>query len=143
MIMLDDSRKNEFVSLFPKNKKASICNKILEPIRAGESNHLVIANKIYEKLARYPDSNKELIDIILGNSSMYMDAIIYYIEYEKMPRDEREILKQSKSREYVEQYMREQPITNKQIKMLEGLGYNGPFNISRMGASNIIEKLIH
>lgn len=139
----NDAKKNEFVSLFPANKRSGVCNKILEPIRSGQVDPLIVAKIVFDKYNRFPDDNADIISIIKANTFLFIDAIIYYIEYEKLPRDEREKLKQSKSKEYVEQYMREQPITNKQIKMLEGLGYGGPFNISRLGASNIIEELIH
>ena len=141
--MLDASRKDEFVSLFPANRKSGICNKILDKIRAGKDYSPEIARIILEQLQKYSDDNADIILILKNNILLFMDAIEYYLEYEKLSPAERQKLKQANSKEYIEQYMREQPITDKQIKMLEGLGYNGPFNISRLRASNIIEELIH
>lgn len=141
--MLDATKKDEFVSLFPANRKSGICNKILEKIRAGKDYSPEIARIVIDGLNRYPDDNGDILFILRNNTLLFMDAIDYYIEYEKLSHDEKRKLKRANSKEYVEQYMREQPITDKQIKMLEGLGYAGPFNISRLGASNIIEELIH
>ena len=141
--MLDDSKKNEFVGLFPANRKSGICNKILDKIRAGKDYAPEIARIILDSLGKYPDDNGDILFILRNNTLLFLDAIDYYIEYEKLPYSEKQKLKQCKSKEYIEQYMREQSITDKQIKMLKGLGYKGEFNISRLGASNIIEELIH
>ena len=139
--MLDSTKKDEFMNLFPIKQRGPFGNKILEQIRAGEKIHTTIANKVYAKLKPYPN-NRDTVNILLDNPFMFLDAILYYLEYECLSHSNKEILKQSKSKEYIEEYMREQPITDKQKWKLQSLGYAGPFDISKLGARNIIEELL-
>lgn len=137
--MMDDSKKNEFVSLFPKNKKSSICNKILSEIRSGNNYPPSIAINVLDKLNKYPDDNREIISVLENNPFMYMDAIVYYIEYEKMPYEDKQKLKQVNNKTYMDEAMAVQPISPKQVGMLKHLGYTGDFNMSKLDASQMID----
>ena len=140
--MIDASRKDEFVSLFPANRKSGICNKILEQIRAGEASPSVVMRKLAEKLNRFPEDNGDLLFILAMNQALFMDAIDYYIEYEKLSHAEKQKLKQSNSREYIEQYMDKQSITESQIWKLRKLGYSGTYDLTKLQASRKIEELL-
>jgi len=140
--MLDDLKKNEFVSLFPANKKSTICNKILEQIRLGGTNRLGIAISVVSKLNKYPDDNGDLLFTLGMNKDLFMDAITYYIEHEKLSHAEKEELKRSKGKEYIEVNMGQQSITEKQIWKLNKLGYEGTYDLTKLEASRKIEELL-
>jgi len=140
---MDDSKKNEFVSLFPKRRKGPICNKILEPIRAGEKDLYIIADMIYDKFAKYPESNGDILEIIKENNELYLATIRYYLEYEKLSYDDKQELKRSNSKPFIEQYMDGQPITENQIRKLNQLNYMGSLDLTKLGASQKIDELIN
>ena len=73
---------------------------------------------------------------------MFMDAIGYYIEYEKLSHAEKTKLKQSKSSEYIDQHMDKQSISEKQIWKLRQLGYEGTYDLTKLQASKKIEELL-
>lgn len=141
-MILDDSKKNEFVALFPANRKSNICNKILDQIRSGELNTSKVARKVVEKLNRYPDDNGDILFILAMNQKLFMDAIDYYVEYENLPYGEKMKLKIAKNSEYVAHHMDKQPATEKQIYLLKQKGYEGPFNLSKLEASRKIDELL-
>jgi len=143
MKMLDDSKKNEFVSLLPSNKRSGVCNKILEQIRAGESYAPTIADKVFDKLNKYPVDNQAITSVLMDNPFLFMDAIVYYIEYEKLSYDDKQELKRSNSKPFIEQYMDGQPITENQIRKLNQLNYMGNLDLTKLGASQKIDELIN
>lgn len=140
--MLDDSKKNEFVSLFPTKRKSTICNKILDQVRAGINYPPTIANNVFDKFNKYPADNGDITSILTDNPFLFMDAIAHYIEYEKIPYEEKQTLKRLNAKEYINTVMATQPITEKQSKMLKGLGYAGSFDLNKLEASQMIDSLI-
>ena len=137
-----DVKKNQFVSLFPANRRSGVCNKILEPIRSGQNDPLVVAKIVFDKYNRFPDDNADILSIIKANTFLFMDAIIYYIEYEKLSHEEKQELKRDKAKEYINATMATQPITEKQVSMLKRLGYAGSFELSKLEACQKIDSLV-
>lgn len=140
--MLDDSKKNEFVGLFPTKRKSLVCNRILEQIRAGENNPATIAKNVFDKFNRFPDDNGDIIFILKMNFQLLFEAIEYYIEYEELSYADKQELKRSKGKEYVEQAMSEKHITEKQVWKLNKLGYSGTLDITCLEASRKISELM-
>ena len=140
--LLDATKKDEFVSLFPANRKSGICNKILEKIRAGKDYSPEIARIVIDGLNRYPDDNGDLLFILRNNTLLFMDAIDYYIEYEKLSHVKKEELRRFKSKEYIELNMGQQSISKKQIWKLNKLGYEGTYDLTKLEASRKIEELL-
>jgi hypothetical protein len=151
---LDPAARDAFLSHFPANKKGTIANLFLSPIRRrvivpGLVVEAVV-HELYQRLENpAPWASEAYLDDAAHASQVIQDHRLeaiafaqYYIEYEQLPYTERQALKAQRGDEHRAAWMAAQPPTEKQLGYLRKLGYAGPAPASKADASAEIDRLL-
>lgn len=151
---LDPAARDAFLQFFPQNKKGTIANLFLSPIRHRVIvPELVVTAVVHELYARlenpapwasevYLDDAAHAAQVIHDHRPEALAFAQYYIEYEQLPYTERQALKAERGDEHRAAWMAAQPPTEKQLGYLRKLGHAGPAPASKAEASAQIDRLL-
>ena len=137
------------LELIERRYKGPVVNLILNPIREGITDIEEIKSYIkkgvisdIQRHERYGNGVPDHLYILRDHIHEADTDIQYYIDYEKLPYEEKQKLKQGKGQFFAKESMKDKPVTEAQKKYLIGLGFKGKFDeMSRYDASVFIEKL--
>jgi len=136
--MINDKRRL-FLDNFEHNHRIAITNYLLSKIRKGEKQpaRILQFDKNYE-----PDWYKPFIRALQEQYSKALDYVRYLLDWESLPPEQKQKIKQTRGREYAKDYMRTQPATEKQLAYLKGLGYTGAAPETKAHACELIDKIL-
>ena len=140
-----------FLDRFDQPVKSTISNLFLRPVRAGAAHfpRAVLAEVLRELHGRRARAaaggwreTLTLTDTILATITAHEQEAIAFgawaLEWEALPREERERQKRQKGEQYRTAHMGCQPPTEKQVGYLRRLGYAGPID-SKAHASSLVD----
>jgi hypothetical protein len=131
------------MALFPSNYTGAIANKIIDCIEIYKIDDAKdIFSKLLQLFIKSGQAYEPFIGIVNSSYELTIDAIRYYIEYQSLPVEQRNAIKEenvSKSFQKVVNYI---PATSKQLWKLKRLGYTGDMNLSISAASKLISDML-
>jgi hypothetical protein len=153
MTDLPTDARDTFLAHFPQNKRGTLANWFLEPIRERRATTpravlMSVLDMLRRRLSKdwvSEQSSSDATHTIAVCSAHEAEALAfaaYYLSYAQLPDDERNAIKQSQREEYKAVWMAEHPPTEKQLDYLRGLGYTGDTPTSRQAASEAIDRLV-
>ncbi len=150
----------ELLDFFPQPERSTIANLFLQQVRAGCPPHghsadapwtadgvrLAVLVALTERLRRafrhgWRDEygrDGETIRILNAHQEAAIAFGQWAIEWEALPREERERRKRAQGDQYRTNYMDRQAPTEKQVEYLRRMGYDGPID-SKAFASSLID----
>lgn len=150
---LDTSPQRRFLERFETNRRGFISNIFLRVTRQGVTNPNVIVSTVRRNLvdqskrATYwnPDSNTiqrndAILDVLNTHHEEAVDFAKWAVEWESLSDSERQAIKAERGAYYKRQHMDSQPPTDKQVRYVRALGYDGTIE-SKLHASELIDKL--
>lgn len=144
-----DVDAKQFLDHFEQRDRSLIANLFLEGIRAGRKSAPVVVAYVFARAGermrgQYADAHEVermtlLQQMLSAPTSGATDYAQYCIDWEALPRSEREKIKQGRSQQYAAAAMQDKPATEKQLGYLSALGYTGPPPGNRLEASRLID----
>ncbi len=134
--------RKKFLDNFPENKRGTVGNEFLKIIRIERiTAPEEILKKVTEK-TRYRENKIYIAKAIKNFKEEALDYINYLLEWEKLSEEEKENYKNLKRKKAIYAYMSKQIPSQKQVKYLNFLGYQGNTPSSKAQASEIIERIL-
>ena len=137
-------RREHFLELFPPKDRSLVANRFLQIIRSGESDPIAVVWGVHNRITKSPyiikRNEKILVKEILNNFNLATEYAEHLIEWENLPYEKREAIKNERSKKYKLLHMTKLPPTEKQIRYLRSMGFTGPV-FDRAEASEKIDKL--
>lgn len=147
----DDAAPHAWLEQWQVARRSLISNLFHNAVRAGASTSALIITAVQAELrwrsARPPlDATDETLHAVLKSLQTAPQEAYPYAEgviaWERLPYTERERQKQARGRHFQQQYMAAQPVTDKQLRYLQLLGYAGDAPANRVDASALIDGLL-
>lgn len=147
----DDPRRRVLEQLADAQRGA-FTNLALRFIRGGLEDPVRIGDAMFREFDRHRDRAAEqgdmgaLIiaehgaDLVVAEGDAVEALIAWLLDYERLPRAERERLKAARGERHRRQWLDQQPASEKQIAYCRSLGYAGTIE-SKAHASEIIDHL--
>jgi hypothetical protein len=132
------STSRALLDRFPDDKRSKVMNWFLFGVREGCSTpEDVVA---YVRWRSVVNCDPEVYGKISDHPEESLVLARYALAWESLPKDKRKELEEASRQQYREDYMRQQPPTEKQLEYLSRLGYRGAVS-NRLEASLIIKNL--
>lgn len=146
---LNQEARDTFLAHFPENKRGTVANWLLQPIREfhADTPALVLTltigriNKMLADSWATEERRQELrhaLSVIAQHRDEALACADYYLSYASLPEDERQKVKQRQR----DTYRAERPPTDRQLDYLRILGYIGTPPATLHEASEAIERLL-
>ena len=146
----------KWFDLFDKKYKSGAVSVILSAIRSGAKSVDAVKQgmkKVLEERDKKREKYKEFGWYADDGNSFYFvrkhiadsslsGTIEYYLWYESLSEIEKEKMKADKTKEGIRLWMAKQPATEKQKSYLKSLGVSFNEDISKLSASELIDKNI-
>ena len=136
---------------FPASRRSGIATLFHYAVRAGHTTPAAVIHPVRHALQRrqqWPSAPTEEAHLRAVLETLQTDragALAYaesVIAWEHLPYAERERQKQERAQHFRQQYMAAQPVTDKQLRCLQSLGYVGETPANRADASALIDGLL-
>ena len=142
---LDQTLRDRLLTHFPVNRRSTVANWFLEPIRDMNAvTPLLVVTLVIGQLRKRLTSRwcvgeiradiEQAIETIESHRSEALDCARYYLAYASLPEDERQRVKQRRQAE--------RPPTDRQIAYLQALGYTGAAPATLQAASEAIDRML-
>lgn len=148
---LPTAARDTFLAHFPQNKRGTIANWFLRPIREHADDPQIVVScvlaDLYRRLENAWASEKALadasaaIEIIQEHRAEALAFAAYYVAYERLPDAERAASKEHERQGHKDAWMTGQPPSDRQLTYLRSLGYAGT-PASMREASEAIDRLL-
>jgi hypothetical protein len=135
---------------FPSARRSAIANWYHYAVRNGASTPVAVAHQVRQTVQRRlqwtsaPTETAYLQAVLDALQTDRAGALAYaqsVIDYEHLPYEARQRLKAERTTPYLQEAMRGQPVTEKQVTYLRALGHTGPYPEDRAAASALIDRL--
>lgn len=147
----DRTSGREHLYRYPVNERGAVGGYFHAAVRAGASTPsevvAAVQRAVLEVICNPPDLgprydralmiHMELEDDPAGARAFAQECI----EWNQMPKEERDRLKAERAVEHAKAHMAQLPVTEKQVSYLQALGYTGPAPGNRLQASELIDAL--
>ena len=142
-----------FLERFEPRQRSYIANLFLHQVRRGVTDPQRVYSGVRFDVSRQANRARlygRILTVdrngaILNALDEYRDEAIDYakwaIEWDNLPDDEKQSIKRERSEVFIRERMAEQPPTDKQIKYLRSLGWQGEIE-SKLFASQKIDELL-
>ncbi len=152
MMLTHDDPRRQLLDYFPRHQRSTVANIFLGAVRAGATTVPDVLQRVERAFLgrldagqRYRDvlaqqQARAALDILAAHPHRAADLAAWCLEWEALPREERERLKAQRGDEHRRQWLEEQPATPKQRDYLRALGYTGEIR-SKAHASQLIDEL--
>jgi len=136
---------------FPAARRSGIANWYHYAVRNGATTAAGVVHQVQQTVLRHQQwssnategahfqSVLQALQTDRSGALAYAEAVI---TWERLPYDERQRQKQARGRHFQQQYMAIQPVTDKQLRYLQCLGYVGEMPANRTAASSLIDGLL-
>jgi len=147
--LLHHHARTSFLSRFPEDMRSAVVVFFAMRVRKGhrtpEGLYLVALQEASRR-ARLSTLERDRIkygllsSVMLEHPELALGFCRWVLEWEALPWQEKERIKEARAERYRREWMRQQPPTEKQLAYLRKLGWTGAV-LSRQHASELIEKL--
>lgn len=138
---------------WPPARRSFISNLFHDAVRDGATTSALVVHAVHTVLhqrLRYATLPRNTTDATLRAVLQSLqtapdDAYAYaqtVLDWEALPYDERQQRKAERGRHFQQQYMAVQPVTDKQLRYLQSLGYPGDAPASCADASALIDSIL-
>jgi len=139
----------KFLTRYPQNTQSTISNLFCHAVRDGMKTVFQVLGEVeYQARRRKGKHNQsyltdEWLDVLIEHLSdeEAEDFAAFIIERENLTLDEKTKLKEQSGVQYQQQYMAEQPPTDKQLKYLKSLGCE-TVPETKLEASQLIDQYL-
>lgn len=136
--------QREFLNLFPANRRGWVSNVFCLAVRRGCSTPEKVVNvaisRVEHDLKIYREPRHfELFNALVAYRELALEFAKYIIYWENLPPDVKRQKKFARAEFYKGEYLSNQPPTEKQIKYLKSLGYDGKVK-SKWEAMKLIDE---
>lgn len=146
-----DADPRAWLEHFPALCRSVIANWFHFSVRAGHCTPALVVHQVQQTVQRRlqwvsaPAADAHLWTVLAALQTDRSGALAYaeaVITWERLPYDERQRQKQERGQHFRQQYMAAQPVTDKQLRCLQSLGYAGETPANRAHASALIDGLL-
>src|SRR5262249_9667071 len=137
----------------PPQQRGPLMNYFLSPVRAGVKNPAQIVQTVLTRMrsdlqrrrqwhsAAELEPLRQALLAVIAHPSEALQLAGEALDWEQLPRAERERRKAVRGEVYRRQYLSALPPTDKQLRFLRSLGHDGPVE-NRLHASALIDELL-
>jgi len=136
---------------FPDARRSTIANWFHYAVRGGSRTPAAIVHQVQHTVQRRQQrvsdpAEKTYLHAVLEALQTEQSGALAYtqsvLDWEALPRAEREHQKQERGRHFQQQYMAQLPVTPQQQAFLQSLGHTGEPPANRLEASRLIDRLL-
>ena len=134
----------------PTPRRSGVANCFHGAVRGGHRTPDAVVHQVQQTMQRRlqwtsaPTETAYLQAVLDALQTDRAGALAYaqsVIDYEHLPYETRQRLKAARTTPYLQEAMRGQPVSEKQVAYLRALGYTGPCPEDRAAASALIDRL--
>ncbi len=149
--LTDVDQRRRLLGLFPTSARSLVANIFLDKVRGGITEPCAIVDAVQRdatrRLAwavsddRYNPTAALLCSAIDNDPDEAIDFARWCIEWERLPNDQRQQLKEERGADHRRRWMEQQPATERQVAYVRALGWTGTEPASKAEASRLIDEL--
>lgn len=144
--MVNDTRR-KFLEYFPNNKRATVANEFLKPIRKDAPIDAIqivraVENNCNPAGKRYDTGKNYICEAIRQFFSEALEYAKYCFDWEQLSYEEKDKIKRERGKTAILEHMEKEAPTEKQIKYLRSLGYVGAGPQSKGEACKLIDDIL-